>query len=496
MIKQIKAKPHDTIPFQRTSIFKPITSMSTLRMIKNAVRYRFKHNTPVYKFMLLIPSYTIHIMIIHFIKFKLILALLISASLSFIHFTGWIQQSIFNIEIIKGESITVKFRSLYVFIALICLLILTSCAEYTKNRNSLGAKAILEDEPVKESPEVQEPDPIEKEITISAVGDILIHSRVYNDAKVEEGYNFIPMLEQVKPYLNDTTITIANQETMIGGVELGLSTYPAFNSPQELGDALKEVGVDVVSIANNHTLDRGEKAIQSAIRHWEKIDMMYVGAHKDPSDQERIRIYETDEDIAVAFLSYTYGTNGIPIPDGKDFLVNLIDRESLIKDVAKAREKADAIVLSLHFGTEYERMPNEEQKDLVQFAADLGVDVVLGHHPHVLQPMEWVRGVNGNKTFVIYSLGNFLSGQDEYFRQVGGIVKFTIQKTIKGDEETISIHSPKFMPTYVKSENDTNYKVIPMFRLTASDLANARQHYDEIKIHMSQWMPELQFIEE
>lgn len=130
---------------------------------------------------------------------------------------------------------------------------------------------------------------VEKEITISAVGDILIHDRVYHDAKVEVGYDFSPMLKQVKDYLSDATITFANQETMIGGASLGLSGYPTFNSPHEIGDALKEVGVNVISLSNNHTLDRGKKAVQSAIAYWEEIDMMYVGAYKDQLDR---MIYE------------------------------------------------------------------------------------------------------------------------------------------------------------------------------------------------------------
>lgn len=396
-----------------------------------------------------------------------------------------------------------KVRFLYLIITISCLLVLTACFNDAENNDdqTVNDSNAHEDDShdqnknIEEDPEPQEPEVVEKEITVSAIGDILIHSRVYHDAKVDHGYDFTPMLEQVKPYLNNTTITIANQETMIGGTELGLSTYPTFNSPHELGDALKEVGVNVVSIANNHTLDRGEEAIQSAIRHWETIDMMYVGAYKDQLDRDRIRVFESDEGVSVAFLAYTYGTNGIQVPDGKDFLVNLIDRDVILGDVTEARELADAIVLSLHFGDEYERMPNEEQKDLVQFAADLGVDVVLGHHPHVLQPTAWVTGVNGNKTFVAYSLGNFLSGQDQYYRQVGGIVTFTILKTIKADEESIDITSPKFMPTYVKSENKTNYKVVPMFQLTNNDLEHAHHHYEDIKAHMSQWMPELEFIE-
>lgn len=335
-----------------------------------------------------------------------------------------------------------------------------------------------------------------QEITLSAIGDLLIHSPLYDDARLEGGYDFLPMLMQVEAYLADATITVANQETMIGGEEIGLSTYPSFNSPYEVGDALKEVGVDVVTLANNHTLDRGEMAIQNAIEHWETIDMVYTGAYKDELDREEIRIYDTDEGISVAFLSYTYGTNGIPVPEGKDYLVNLIDKDRMEKDIEIAKEKADVIAMSLHFGNEYERLPNESQKDLVQFAADLGVDLVIGHHPHVLQPMEYITGKDGNQTFVVYSLGNFLSNQQELYQRIGGMVKVKITKTVKGDEHSIEVRNPEFLPTYVKFHSDwSNYEVKPMFQLSDDELPGAAGHYEEIKAHMSQWMPELEFIE-
>ncbi|PAV30666.1 capsular biosynthesis protein [Virgibacillus profundi] len=341
------------------------------------------------------------------------------------------------------------------------------------------------------------PKKIIQEITLSAIGDLLIHSPVFQDAKVEEGYDFTPMLEKVKPYLSNSTVTIANQETMIGGVQLGLSSYPSFNSPYEVGDALKDAGVDVVSLANNHTLDRGEAAIQSAIKHWETIDMMYTGAYKNQKDSENLRVYETDAGISIAFLSYTYGTNGITVPAGKDYLVNLIDKERIASEVAIAKEQADVVALSLHFGNEYERMPNETQKELVQFAADQGVHIVIGHHPHVLQPLEWVTGKDGNKTFVAYSLGNFLSNQQDLYKRIGGILTFSIKKTSQGSENKIEIHSPEFIPTFVTFRQDwADYEVVPMYQLTNEDLSGAANHYKEIKAHMSQWMPELEFVEE
>ncbi|WP_068676163.1 CapA family protein [Oceanobacillus sp. Castelsardo] len=335
-----------------------------------------------------------------------------------------------------------------------------------------------------------------EEITISSIGDILIHSPVYQDAKGKNGYDFVPMFDKVRPYLEDSTITVANQETMIGGEEIGLSSYPSFNSPQEVGDALKEIGVDVVTIANNHTLDRGEKAIQRAIEHWETIDMMYTGSYKDERDRENLRVYKTEEGVSVAFLSYTYGTNGIPIPEGKDFLVNIINKEQIGNEIELAKNKADVVILSLHFGNEYERYPNDTQKDLVQFAADQGVHAVIGHHPHVLQPMEWVTGKDGNKVLVAYSLGNFLSNQQGLYKRIGGILQFTILKKTKGDHVNIEVHAPKFIPTYVTFTPDwTDYQVVPMYQLTDNQLKDSNGQYKAIKSHMSQWLPELQFPE-
>ncbi|WP_163971736.1 CapA family protein [Oceanobacillus halotolerans] len=377
-------------------------------------------------------------------------------------------------------------------LGVVCIFLVTACTnqddtlEYDKEmkRHSLISSAYEEKDV-----------PTKKQITLAAVGDMLIHDRVYRDAQTEDGYDFKPMLKEVKPYLDHPTVTFANQETMIGGDGLPVASYPSFNSPVEVGDALKHMGVDVVSIANNHTLDHGEVAIQHATRHWNEIDMMYVGAHKDKKDRNELRIYNTEEGISVAFLAYTYGTNGIPVPDGKDYLVNLINRKQMKQDIAEATERADVVVLSLHFGKEYKRMPSKEQKSLAQFAADQGVDVILGHHPHVLQPVDWVEGAEGNKTFVAYSLGNFLSGQYDHYRRIGGVLQLTIVKD-EQDQGVVEVTSPKFLPTYVKDDQENDYRVLPMFSLSNDILPDAKEHYEKIKNHIAQWTPELEFIEE
>ncbi|WP_425590083.1 CapA family protein [Fictibacillus sp. NPDC058756] len=330
--------------------------------------------------------------------------------------------------------------------------------------------------------------PVEKttSLTLAAVGDILIHDTVYNKAKQQSGaYNFNPNFVPVKPYLTQPDITMANQETMIGGTQFGLSSYPSFNSPHEVGDALKENGVDLVTLANNHTLDRGEKIILSALNYWNEIDMMYTGAYVSQDDQQNIRIMKKN-DITVSFLSYTYGTNGIPVPAGKDHLVNLIEAEKIKNDIQRAKGLSDVSVVSLHFGNEYERMPNDFQKEIVNVVTEAGGDIIIGHHPHVLQPVKWETASDGSKTFVTYSLGNFLSGQRRNYKDIGGIVQLTVTKHVKGEETTIGLVEPKFQPTYV----DRSFVIHPM-----KDLPEMKKSYDEIKAHMKQWVPELNFFE-
>ncbi|WP_139364884.1 CapA family protein [Sutcliffiella halmapala] len=326
------------------------------------------------------------------------------------------------------------------------------------------------------------------EATISAVGDLLIHSTVYDAAKTgESSYDFNPMLDRVKGYLQDTDISIANQETIIGGTEIGLSNYPSFNSPFEVADALQNAGVDIVSIANNHTLDRGEKAIMNAINHYETIDMQYVGGYKSKEDRATLRTI-TKKGITFSFLSYTYGTNGIPIPEGKEYFVNLIDREVIERDVKEAQENSDVVVVAMHWGVEYILLPNSEQEDLADFLAGLNVDIVIGHHPHVLQPMKFLERPDGNKMFVVYSLGNFLSGQKDDYKDIGGIVQLKVEKFVDGDNTKIDIKVDDFIPTYVSQVNPTKYHVVPLKDAASFGFPNAKAKTEEMLNHMYQWL--------
>jgi poly-gamma-glutamate capsule biosynthesis protein CapA/YwtB (metallophosphatase superfamily) len=324
-------------------------------------------------------------------------------------------------------------------------------------------------------------------IHLSAIGDVLIHDRVYEDAKVNNGYDFKPMLSQVKYLLQKPEITIANQESMAGGAEIGLSSYPCFNSPHEIADALKDAGIDIISIANNHSIDRGEKGILSATDYYQKINLPYEGAFRSEQDKEQVRIL-TKNGIKIGFLAYTYGTNGIPIPAGKNYLVNLIDEGKMKKDIEQVKSLSDVVVVSMHWGNEYQRYPTNIQKELAVKLANDGADLIIGHHPHVLQPMEWITREDGKKTFVAYSLGNFLSGQVRDYKDIGGVLDIEIVKESKDNKVNITLQNPLFTPTYVSSLHQHQYEVIPLANAATVGLQNAKTVYSEINQHMNQWI--------
>ncbi|MFC0560981.1 CapA family protein [Halalkalibacter alkalisediminis] len=297
----------------------------------------------------------------------------------------------------------------------------------------------------------------EVNITIGSIGDVLLHSRVYKKAQTEDGYDFLPMLERVEPLLQAPDFMMANQESMPGGVELGLSTYPNFNSPHEIASNLQTVGIDMVIGANNHTLDRGVEAVESALDYYDEINMEYVGVYRDTKDRERERIVTVD-DVTIGVLAYTYGTNGIPIPAGHEDMVALIDPERMDKDIERLRAQVDVLIVHMHWGAEYENEPNEEQRELAEQLSEAGVDIIFGHHPHVLQPIEVIEQESGHETTVFYSLGNFISSQDFGLTDIGGVATVEVTKTTKGDDVSIDIHTPHIEPTLVEQGT---YRVYP-----------------------------------
>ncbi|MDP4171395.1 MAG: CapA family protein [Bacillota bacterium] len=328
---------------------------------------------------------------------------------------------------------------------------------------------------------------ITEKITVGAIGDVLIHDWIYNDAKRGNSYDFHPIFQNVKGMLQKPALVTANQESILGGKALGISGYPEFNSPQEVADAVMDSGVDIVSTANNHSYDKGERGIQSQSNYLDKIGLKHVGSFTSEKDRNTLRVIES-HGIKVAFLAYTFGTNGIRIPANKSYLVNIINKDLMKKEISRARLDADVVIMSIHWGKEYERYPSAAQKELAHFLANEGVDIIFGSHPHVLQPMEWITARDGRKVLAVYSLGNFLSGQVRDYKDIGGLATVDITKSTTKNGNKIQLSNPLFYPTYVTQKHFKLYKVVPLEKAASFGLSHADVKYREIQAFMKQWI--------
>lgn len=281
----------------------------------------------------------------------------------------------------------------------------------------------------------EEADSTETTASLVMVGDVLLHNKVFESGLLEDGsYNYDHMFSQVKEDIEAADIALVNQEVILGGRELGLSGYPAFNGAFEVGDSLVNAGFDVILHATNHALDKGKKGLLNCIGFWEEqySEIAVLGIHDTPKDAEQIYVQEVNG-ISIAILNYTYGTNGIPLPSDMPYAVELWDEEQIRQDVAMAREMADFVVVCPHWGTEYVLEETADQRAKAQFLANLGVDLVIGTHPHVVEPVKWVTGESGNETLVYYSIGNFInatseSGEGKAARMLGAMAQVTITK--------------------------------------------------------------------
>lgn len=282
-------------------------------------------------------------------------------------------------------------------------------------------------------------------VDLIMVGDILAHEGVYNSGFFPDGrINFDHIFANVKDDIQAADIAIVNQEVVLGGIDLGLSGYPCFNSPTQLGDSLVTAGFNVILHATNHSLDKGITGIDNTLNFWKENypDLPILGIHDETfTDYETQDIYVYEKDgLRIAILNYTYGTNGIPIPQSRPLIVNMLDEEKVALDIARAKEISDFVIVCPHWGTEYIYTPDSYQQKWTQFFYEHEVDLVIGTHPHVIEPVEWIEEEgNDHRMLVYYSLGNFVSNQDRQPRMLGAMAKVTITMDKVDDEYIVSI---------------------------------------------------------
>lgn len=352
----------------------------------------------------------------------------------------------------------------------------------------LNSPKKVKEKPIVEKEEVKVPKVYEASVFM--VGDALIHSNVYIDARGTDGsYDFRPMLQYIKPISTKYDLKYYNQETILGGAELGYSNYPRFNSPSEVGDAFLDAGFNLVSLATNHTMDKGEKGVINSVNYWKsKENVVYSGQWTSSEEREQVHVYNING-ISYAFFSYTTWTNGLETPAGKEYLNNVYSPEKAAADISKVKDLADVIIVAMHWGTEYSLGVSSQQTEIANYLSSLGVNLIIGAHPHVVEPVEYI---NDGKTFVIYSLGNCISDQVGIERLTGLMMEVTIKKVVDVDDTvTISIENPKADLTYTYSKYAKGFRVYPYYKLDNTLLPNYMNYYEYYKGIVSSRYPEL-----
>lgn len=372
-----------------------------------------------------------------------------------------------------------------VVIIVLTLSIITSFI-YLKTINNKEEEIIIEEE-------IIEPVIETDSLNLIMGGDAVIHGSVYLDNKINGEYDFYYPLSEIKEIVEGYDLAYYNQETLLGGTELGLSHYPQFNSPQEVGDGFIDAGFNIVSLANNHTMDgyskKGKAYIESSCAYWkdkyEKYGIISAGSYTSFEEQEKIVIGEKNN-ITYALLSYTYGTNGIYPIDGEEYLVNYIDIEKIQEDVNKYRDKVDLLLVAMHWGEEYTFIETDYQRQLAQELANIDVDIVIGNHAHVIEPVEWI-----DDTLVFYAFGNIISaqyitGSDMKSIGLGNIVenqKYSVEtlsgmlasvnvtKTTIDGVSSVEISEPEC--TLLYTDYKDRWKVYPYYKLDDTILTNA-----------------------
>lgn len=338
-----------------------------------------------------------------------------------------------------------------VFLFLCIAVLLASCGGNTEETAASTAKVTTATQTEAVTTEhVPEPviEPTLYTLSFVAAGDNMAYFGNVRDAErnakgTDAKYDFKPSYTTVKPYVEQFDLAFINQETLMCGEGFDLSYYPRFNVPQELGDAVVDAGFDIIGLANNHMLDKGASGLSATLDYWDSQPVTHIGAYRNEEQFEQIKVIEKNG-ISIALLSFTYGTNGLKLPALSELYIPYIDNDTVARKVAEAEELADITVVSIHWGNEYTFKVNSQQTEVAKIICENGGDVIIGHHPHIIQPVKWIEE-GENKTLCAYSLGNFMSEMEKDYKILGAMLSFDIEKL--GDDGKAEVKNVLFTPT-------------------------------------------------
>jgi len=303
--------------------------------------------------------------------------------------------------------------------------------------------------------------PSQHNLTLIAAGDNLFHITIINRANEDGKYNFTPIYSEIKDLVENADIAFINQETVMAGESYGYSGFPKFNTPQSLARTLSDTGFNIINLANNHAMDMGKDGLYATLDLLETMEeITVIGARKTDNSHQII----TKNNITLGFLSYAHSLNGNPLPDDNPNLVSMINRNKMTQEIKALRPLCDFLVVSMHWGDEYHLAePGSDQKSLAIFLAEQNVDLIIGHHPHVLQRVEKLKRPDGKETLCFYSLGNFVSNQNRKERILGGIMLVTFEK----EDDALSIKNSGLIPVICHFEAGyINTKIYPIYKYT------------------------------
>lgn len=337
----------------------------------------------------------------------------------------------------------------------------------------------------KETPSKEKPIVKNENVTTSVnmvmVGDLLIHENVFKDMKTSSGYDFSPMFTEVTDFIKGYDLAFYNQETPFAGEKLVYDGYPAFNTPSEAGDAMLNMGFNLVSLATNHTMDKGVNGAINSLTYWNSKNVLTAGSYLSEDDRKKVVIKEKNG-IKYTLLAYATLSN-MGTSSSQPYLLDMYDKEKVKEDIERVRDKVDVLIVSMHWGTEYATKPNDNQKEIAEYLSSLGVDIVIGTHTHSIEPIEYV-----GKTLVFYSLGNFASSQLYDDNLVGLMPTLKITKTVENKVSKIEISDveARMVFTYYKgcrtiNCKHTDHKVIPFSKITTADFPKYMDFYNKYK---------------
>lgn len=304
---------------------------------------------------------------------------------------------------------------------------ITETTEITESTEVLEEIETETETAVPEDTDIVEAEPIKNKIRLMMIGDNLMHVSIINSGYQADGSrNYDMLFKTIKDHLELADIKITNQETIFGGNDTGFTGYPLFNSPTEIGDAMVKAGFNVVLHGTNHAADRGIAGIQYCLNFWDKYpDMLVMGIYKEEDVENQDIGLLTVDGVTFAILNYTYSPNLASLPkeiqghlgmlcdwDKNTGMINMTKlHPDVLTDIAKAKEMADVVIVCPHWGTEYTFVPSSYQRTFAEQMTEAGADLILGTHPHVIQPIEWITSPNGNQALCYFSLGNYVSTQ-------------------------------------------------------------------------------------